>query len=138
MVDSASAETSERVVVGRLGDQMREAVRSLLDEKKERFAAAVEAFADAFRHAAWALDRNRQSRAAHCAEQAAVRIERVSAGGRKRHFSDMVVSANGFAHRRPALFVVGAIAAGFVLSRLLSQLGRGDNPLELSATKERL
>jgi hypothetical protein len=138
MVDGASAERSERVVMGRFGDQMRAAARSLLDEKKERVATAVEAFADAFRHAAWTLDRNRQSRAARCAEQAAVRVERVSASVRNLYFSNIVASANGFAHRRPALFVAGAIATGFVLSRLLSQPGRGDRSLELSATQERL
>jgi hypothetical protein len=138
MVDrSASAETLE-LGVGRLGDQMREAARSLLHEKMERVAQAVDAFAEAFRRAAWSLDRNRQSRAAHYAEQAAARIERVSADVRNHHFNDMMAGTNDFAHRRPALFVAGAVAAGFVLSRLLVRPGRCDNALELGATQERL
>jgi ElaB/YqjD/DUF883 family membrane-anchored ribosome-binding protein len=138
MVDpSANAEKAQHGG-GRLGDQMREAAHSLLHEKKERVAMVVDGFADAFRHAAGALDRNRQRAAARYAKQAAGRIERVSAGVRTRDFSDLVASAEGFASRRPELFVAAAIAAGFVLGRLLIRSARGDLPLELGAAQERL
>jgi hypothetical protein len=133
MVDrSATAEKA------RLGDQMREAAHSLLHEKTERIAMAVGGFAEAFRHAAGALARNRQSGAAHYAEQAATRIERVSAGVRTCDFSDIVARAEGFGSRRPELFVAAAIAAGFVLGRLLIQSARRDRPLELGAAQGRL
>jgi hypothetical protein len=123
---------------GRLGDQMREVAHSLLREKKERVATAVEGFAGAFRHAAGALDPNGEYGGAHYAEQAAARIERISAGVRNYHLSDMVASAEDFARRRPALYVAGAVAAGFILSRLLNQPARGSGSRQPGAARERL
>jgi hypothetical protein len=122
---------------GGLGDQMREVAHSLLREKKERVATAVEGFAGAFRHAAGALDPSGDG-GAHYAEQAAARIERISAGVRNYHLSDMVASAEDFARRRPALYVAGAVAAGFILSRLLNQPARGSGSRQPGAARERL
>ena len=121
---SADAQTSQGGA-NRLGDQMREAAHSLLNEKKERLATAVDGFVDAFRHAAGALDPNGRYGGARYAEQAAARIERVSASVRNYRLSDMVASAEGLARRRPALYVGGAVAAGFILGRLLIQPARG-------------
>jgi len=120
---SADAQTSQGGA-SRLGDQMREAAHALLHEKKERIATAVDGFVDAFRHAAGALDPNGLYGGAHYAEQAAARIERISASVRNYHLSDLVASADGFARRRPALYVAGAVAAGFILGRLLIQPAR--------------
>jgi hypothetical protein len=131
----ANAQTAQHGV-GRLGDQMREAAQSLLHEKKERVAMAVEGFADALRHGAWALDRNRQYGAVQYAEHAAARIERISGGVRNHHLGDLAASAERFARRRPALFVAGAVANGFVLSRLLNRPPLGDSPRELDAAQE--
>jgi hypothetical protein len=138
MVDRSTIAQRAKHGVGRLGGHTREAARSLLHEKKERVAASADGFADAFRHAGGALDRNRQYRAARYADQAAARIERISAGVRSYDFSDMAASAEGLARRRPALYVAGAVAAGFILTRLLNQPGRRNGPPELGAERERL
>jgi hypothetical protein len=134
---SANAKTPQQGV-GRLVDQMREAARSLLHENRERVAVAIEEYADVFRHAAGTLDRNRQFGAAHGAEQAAGRIERVAAGVRNRSFSDLVVSADALARRRPALFIAGAVAAGLVLNRLLNRPAHGESPGEFRPQEEQL
>ena len=134
---SANAQTSQGGA-SRLGDQMREAAHSLLHEKKERLATAVEGFADAFRHAAGALDPNGRYGGARYAEQAAARIERISERVRNYHLSDMMASAEDFARRRPALYVASAVAAGFILSRLLNRPARGDSPHDLGPARERL
>ena len=120
---SRDAQTSQGGA-SRVGDQMREAAHSLLHEKKERLATAVDGFADAFRHAAGALDPNGLYGGALYAEQAAARIERISEGVRNYHLSDVVASAEGFARRRPALYVASAAAVGFILCRLLNQPAR--------------
>jgi hypothetical protein len=123
--------------VGRFGDQMREAAHSLLHDRKQRIATAVEGFADAFHNAAGALDPNGQYGAAHYAQRAAARIERISDGVRNYHLNDMVASAEGLARRRPALYVAGAVAVGFILSRLLSQPARAISPREPGSPRER-
>ena len=133
---SANTETMQHSA-GHFGEQIREAVQMLFQEKKERVAVAVAGFADAFRQAAGALDRNRQPGAAVYAEHVAARIERVSAGVRNLYVGDMVASATRFAHRHPTLFVAGAIAAGFVLGRLLNRPSRDDTFFELGARQER-
>jgi hypothetical protein len=43
----------------------------------------------------------------------------------------MLVSVDAFARRRPALSVAGAIAAGFVLSRLLTRPTHGESTREV-------
>jgi hypothetical protein len=109
----------------------------LLHEKKERLAIAVDGFADAFRHAAGALDPNGRYGGARYAEQAAARIARLSASVRNYHLDDMVASAEGLARRRPALYVAGAVAAGFILARLLSQPAPGGSPRTVGPARER-
>ena len=136
-VRDPNAETAQDGV-GRLGDQVREATHSLLHDRKERVATALEGFGDAFRHAAGALDRNGQYGAGHYAEQAAARIERISARVRNYHLRDVVGSAERLARRRPALYVAGAVAVGFVLSRLLNPPARRDSPGEFGTARERL
>jgi hypothetical protein len=100
VIDPRATAEEARHGAGRLDDQMREAAHSLLHEKKERIARAVGGFAEAFRHAAGALDRNKQSGAARYAEQAATRIEHLSADVRTCDFSDIGARAGGFGSRR--------------------------------------
>lgn len=125
----AKAETAGAGVqreVGRLAEQMREAAQSLLDEQKERMAAAVHGVADALRRTADALERENNATAAHYAGRAAAQIDRFSETVRDRQFGEMVASAEDLARRQPALFVAGAVAAGFVIGRLLARPARRD------------
>lgn len=106
---------------GRLGEQMRDAAESLLDEQKERMADAVHGLADALRHAADTLERDDKAAVARYADQAAEQIDRFSTTMREQHLKDMVASTESFARRQPVLFVAGAVAAGFVVGRLLTR-----------------
>jgi ElaB/YqjD/DUF883 family membrane-anchored ribosome-binding protein len=107
--------------VGRLGEQMRDAAASLLDEQKHRMASAVQGVADMLRRTADTLEREDNATAAHYADQAAAQIDRLSQTVRSRALGEMVTDAEVFARRQPALFVAGAVAAGFVIGRLLAR-----------------
>ncbi|HEX7967400.1 MAG TPA: hypothetical protein VF502_04215 [Stellaceae bacterium] len=107
--------------VRRLGEQMREAAQSLLHEQQERLAEAVHGLAEALRRTADTLERENNDTVAHYAEQAADQIDRLSETVRRRDFREVLESTQDFARRQPALFIAGAVAAGFVIGRLLSR-----------------
>jgi len=110
---------------GRIGDQMREAAESLLHEQKDRMAEAVHGFAEALRRAADSLEHEDKAMAARYADQAADRIDRFSTTMRERDLGEMMANAEAFARRRPSLFIAGAVAAGFVVGRLLTRASDG-------------
>jgi ElaB/YqjD/DUF883 family membrane-anchored ribosome-binding protein len=122
---AAGAATQHQV--GRLGEQMREAASSLIDEQKERMAVAVHGIADMLRRTADTLERENNATAAHYADQAAAQIDRISDTVRNRELSDMVAGTEDFARRQPALFIAGAVAAGFVIGRLLARPARRED-----------
>jgi hypothetical protein len=84
-------------------------------------AAAVHGFAQTLRQTAATLERDAKPAAAQYADQAAVQIDRLSARVRDQRWQDMVAQLQGFARRQPQLFLTGAVAAGFVVGRLLAQ-----------------
>ena len=116
--------------VGRLGEQMRAAAESLVDEQKERMALVVQGVADMLRRTADTLERDNNATAADYAGRVAAQIDRVSAAVREREIGEMVASTEDFARRQPALFIAGAVAAGFVIGRLLARPPRRDSPGE--------
>ncbi len=124
---AGAASAAAQREVGRLSDQMREAAASLLDEQKDRMAAAVHGVADMLRRTADTLERENNATAAHYADRAAAQIDRLSETVRSRQFGEMVTAAEDFARRQPALFIAGAVAAGFVIGRLLARPSRRDH-----------
>lgn len=118
---AGAASAAAQREVGRLGEQMRDAAASLLDEQKDRMASAVHGVADMLRRTADTLERENNATAAHYADQAATHIDRLSETVRSRPFGEMVTGAEAFARRQPALFIAGAVAAGFVIGRLLAR-----------------
>jgi ElaB/YqjD/DUF883 family membrane-anchored ribosome-binding protein len=121
---AGAASAAAQRQVGRLGEQMRDAAASLLDEQKDRMAAAVQGIADMLRRTADTLERENNATAAHYADRAAAQINRFSETVRSRPFGEMVTGAEDFARRQPALFIAGAVAAGFVIGRLLARPSR--------------
>jgi ElaB/YqjD/DUF883 family membrane-anchored ribosome-binding protein len=121
---AGAASAAAQREVGRLGGQMREAAASLLDEQKERMASAVHGIADMLRRTADTLERENNATAARYADRAAAQIDRLSQTVRNRELGEIVASTEDFARRQPALFVAGAVAAGFVLGRLLARPSR--------------
>lgn len=103
----------------RLGEEVREAGASVLAEQKTRLVATIHGFAEALRRAGDTLGQEESPVAARCAAQAAAQLERVAATLRERQFSDILAGAESLARRQPGLFIAGAIAAGFLATRLL-------------------
>lgn len=118
---AAAAGDAAQREVARLGEKMRDAAQSLLDEQKERLAGAVQSIADMLRRTADTLEHENNAVAADYAGRAAAQIDRLSATVRERELAEMVASAEAFARRQPALYVAGAVAAGFVIGRLLAR-----------------
>jgi hypothetical protein len=102
-----------------VGASLREAMADVLAEQQARLADSAHGFAEALRRTADA-----QSEASpivsRCADQAAVQLERLADTLRHRELADLVDGAEGLARRQPALFIAGAVAAGFVAARLLT------------------
>ncbi len=134
---AGTASAAAQRQVGRLGEQMRDAAASLLDEQKGRMAAAVQGLADMLRRTADTLERENNATAAHYADRAAAQIDRLSETVRSRPFGEMVTGAEAFARRQPALFIGGAVAAGFVIGRLLARPTQRDHRTAAGETGDR-
>ena len=126
---AAAAGTAAQRQVARLGEQMRDAAESLVDEQKERMAVAVQGVADMLRRTADTLENENNATAAHYAGRVAAQVDRLSTAVREREIGEMVASTEDFARRQPALFIAGAVAAGFVIGRLLARSPRRDSAL---------
>ncbi len=98
----------------------RSAALSLADEQKQRAARQVGGVAEAVRAAARSLDGSQSPVAARYADRAAGRIEDLSRSLHERRWGELVGDVEEVARRRPALFALGAAAAGFLAGRFLS------------------
>jgi ElaB/YqjD/DUF883 family membrane-anchored ribosome-binding protein len=125
---AAAAGTAAQRQVARLGEQMRDAAESLIEEQKERMAVAVQGVADMLRRTADTLERENNATAAHYAGRVAAQVDRFSTAVREREIGEVVASTEDFARRQPALFIAGAVAAGFVIGRLLARPPLRDLP----------
>jgi len=107
----------------RLGDQLREAAQSTLHEQKQRAADTVHGVAEALRRAADSFEREQNRAIARYTDQAAAQVDRFSDTMRTREVGELVAEAEDFARRSPSLFLAGAVAAGFLIGRLLAKPG---------------
>jgi hypothetical protein len=101
--------------------EIRSAAESLLDEGKGRAIGTVQGVAEALRKTAEGLHEAEGGEfVARYAEQAADQIERFTDSIRDRHLGDIVADIDDFARRQPTLFLLGAVAAGFAVGRLMA------------------
>jgi ElaB/YqjD/DUF883 family membrane-anchored ribosome-binding protein len=110
------------------GDQLRDTAQSVLKEQQDRAADTVHGFADALRRTADTLESEENRAFARYADQAAAQIDRLSETLRGRQLADLLAEAEDFARRQPSLFLAGAVAAGFVIGRILAQPAAGGSP----------
>jgi len=89
-------------------------------QQKERVARQLASIAEAARAAADSLDRRQSPVAARYAGQAADRFADMSQSLDERSWGAVIGEVEGVARRRPALFVAGAVAAGFLAGRFLA------------------
>lgn len=101
-----------------VGRQMREAAEGLFDEQMERLAAAAQSLAEALRRSAADFEREHRGVEARYASASAAEIDRLCSILREREVSEMLARAADFARARPALFLAGAVAAGFAVARI--------------------
>jgi ElaB/YqjD/DUF883 family membrane-anchored ribosome-binding protein len=106
-------------VVTEFLDAARSAAESLLEEQKRQIADRISGVARALRTAAQPLDESQSRVIARYLEAGAAQVEGFSRSMHERHWGDLVADTEDLARRQPAWFVLGALATGFVLGRLL-------------------
>jgi hypothetical protein len=100
-------------------EDLRGAAETLLDEQKRRASDTVRGIAEALQRTAETLHRENVALAPY-ADHAAGRVAALAARLREERWSDLAAEAEAVAHRQPALFVIGAIAAGFIVGRFVT------------------
>jgi ElaB/YqjD/DUF883 family membrane-anchored ribosome-binding protein len=106
-------------VVTEFLDAARSAAESLLEEQKRQIADRVSGVAKALRSAAQPLDESQSRVIARYLEEGAMQVDSLSRTMRERHWGELAADAEDFARRQPTWFVLGAVATGFVVGRLL-------------------
>jgi len=124
-------------ILAELAEAMRTVAEALADEQRARAAGRVAAVAAAVRGAAQSLAQSEMPTVAHCAGEAADRIEDFSAAVRERRWRDIVTDTEDFARDQPALFALAATAAGFIAGRVLSLPGQAQGEGAAPETADR-
>jgi ElaB/YqjD/DUF883 family membrane-anchored ribosome-binding protein len=113
------SEERETSVVAELVDAARSAAESMLEEQRQQVAEKVSGIAEALRSAANSLEQSQNRALAGYVEQAADQVEGISRTVRERRWNEIVADTEDFARRQPTLFVLGAVATGFLVGRFL-------------------
>ncbi len=111
-----------------------EQVKSQLENQKHNASQRMVPIQTALRETAQQLRRQGQGPVAGYADQASDQVERFSGYLRETSVEEITDEVRGFARRRPALFVGGAVALGFLGTRFLKsssqQAPSGDQGLD--------
>jgi ElaB/YqjD/DUF883 family membrane-anchored ribosome-binding protein len=116
-------------------DAARSAADSLLEEQKRQVAERISGVAEALRNAVSPLDRSQNGPMARLVEQGANRVGDFSLTLRNRRWNELVADTQDFAKRQPTLFVLGAVATGFLVGRLLWTATEGQQRGQDAATR---
>lgn len=100
-------------------DQAKNQLQSVLSDQKQAAAGQLEGIVNALRTTAEQLRKQDQSSAATYVERAAVSLDRFCGTLRERDINSLAVQVQDLARRQPALFLGGAVAAGFMIARFL-------------------
>jgi hypothetical protein len=114
----------ETSVFAEFVDAARLAAESMLEEQRQQVAEKVSGLAEALRSAANSLELSQNRALAGYVDQAAYQVESISRTVRERHWNEIVADTEDFARRQPTLFVLGAVATGFLVGRFLWAGGR--------------
>lgn len=113
---SAGATEDMRREASRLGDQARASLEGSVDAARDTMAENVGRAGEALHAAADRLGRN--DTFGGLIEAAAGQLDSASTALRNRDMTHLMHDITDFARRQPALFIGGAVAAGFALGRL--------------------
>lgn len=114
----SSGERAGNVVVEFI-DAARSAAESLLEEQKQQVAERVSGVAEALRSAAHCLEQSQNRVIGRYIDAAGDQVESISRTVRERRWNEIVSDTEDFARHQPTLFVLGAVAAGFLVGRFL-------------------
>ena len=114
----------ETSVFAEFVDAARLAAESMLEEQRQQVAQKVSGIAEALRSAANSLEQSQNRALAGYVDQAADQVASIYRTVRERHWSEIVADTEDFARRQPTLFVLGAVATGFLVGRFLWAGGR--------------
>jgi hypothetical protein len=109
-------------MAGQIFGDVRNAAEQMLEERKSRAADQVHGVAQALRRTAEGV-KGENDLVGRYAEQAAETVERFADTVRERRIGDLVAEIDEFARRSPTLFLLGAVAAGFVVGRFMAASG---------------
>jgi hypothetical protein len=125
-----------KMILTELACAAQSAALSAVDEQKARTAAQIGGIAEAMRAAARSLERGQSPAAADYADSAARQIETFADAIRNRRWGELAADLEETARQRPALFVAGAVALGFLAGRFLSAAGGRNAPSQRALARE--
>ena len=109
----------ETSVFAEFVDAARLAAESMLEEQRQQVAQRVSGIAEALRTAATSLKQSQNRALAGYVDQAVDQVDSIYLTVRERHWNEIVADTEDFARRQPTLFVLGAVATGFLVGRFL-------------------
>jgi hypothetical protein len=129
-----------RQQAGELANRGSEQVKSQLANQKHEASQRMVPVQSALRETGQQLRKQGQGSVAQYADQAADQVERFSGYLRETEVDEIVDEARGFARSRPAVFLGGAVALGFLATRFLKSTsqeagdGSGATPAATTST----
>jgi F0F1-type ATP synthase membrane subunit b/b' len=103
----------------RMAEETRRQTNETVDNQKRAAAEQAGGLAGALRKTGDELNRQQQPYMAHYANRFASSLDRMAGTLRDQDADSLIGQAQDFARRQPGVFLGGAVAAGFALSRFL-------------------
>lgn len=117
---TAAAGEAARAAVGRFAEDMRGVADSLMESQKERIVQMAQGVASALRRSADAFADEGSEFFARGAGRAADQVDRLAGTMHGQSWRESIADIEAAARRRPELFFAAAVAAGFILGRLVN------------------
>jgi len=118
--DFGVAAEAVRAAADRVSDDLRATAEQAMESQKQQIAEAARRLARALRRSAEAFAEEDGALVARYADRAADTAERFSDRLGQQGWRESLADVEVAARRQPELFVAGAMAAGFLLVRLLA------------------
>jgi ElaB/YqjD/DUF883 family membrane-anchored ribosome-binding protein len=113
-----------------VGDELRDAAKqqaeSLLDRQKAAAVDQAERFTTVLHKMADEFERQEQPYFSGCVSELAKRSDALTRNLRERDLTTLLEQTRDYGRQHPALFLGGAVAAGFMLSRFLRSSSQDD------------
>ncbi len=123
----ATGWSGERSVIEEFVDAARAAAESLLRDQKQQLADRVSGVAEALHGAARSLDQSQNRVIARRVQQAGDQVSSLTRKLQERRWNELIADTEEFAQRQPVWFVLGAVATGFLIGRILSTAIGGES-----------